>query len=173
MKTVPNEYCTGCGFCAVVCPKKCISMIENKEGFLYPSIDMLSCVKCGKCLFMCPLNNLNNKEEVTRAFAVQAKDKELLELSSSGAVFSLLAECILNQVGIVIGAAFNENNEVEHICIDAKEDLYKLRGSKYVQSDITKVYIPIKNALESGKKVMFVGTPCQTAAIYKWGGMYL
>ncbi len=165
---IPHDNCTGCGICRVLCPKHCITMVENKEGFKYPIIDEEVCIQCGKCVQVCTLNNLKEHKETTRAYAMQALDSQLLESSSSGGVFSLLAEEIFNEKGVVVGAAFDENFEVSHVCIDSVEDLHRLRGSKYVQSDINTVYEPIKRALLAGKKVMFTGTPCQVDAINQY-----
>lgn len=165
---IPHDNCTGCGICRALCPKNCIAMIENEEGFKYPIIDEEVCIQCGKCVQVCTLNNLEEHKEETRAYAIQALDSRIVECSSSGGVFSLLAEEIFDEKGIVVGAAFDENFEVNHVCIDSIEELHRLRGSKYVQSDINAVYEPIKKALLAGKKVMFTGTPCQVDAINQY-----
>ncbi len=165
-KTINNiKNCTGCGACLNICPVKAISMKRNKEGFLYPTIDENKCIKCGLCFNKCPaehtiLNNNSNPD----CFALSAND-DLRKDSSSGAVFPLLAEYILNKKGYVCGATWRDDNLVEHIIISDKKDLYKLKGSKYLQSDTKSVFSEIETLLNDGKLVLFSGTPCQVAGL--------
>ena len=164
IKINKKENCSGCNACAAACPKNCIKMISDNEGFLYPSVDENICVKCGLCDKICPIlnNKLNSSHSFeSTAFAAINKDDEIREKSSSGGVFTLLAEEVLNRNGVVFGAAFVDNFEVGHICVDNLEDLAKLRGSKYVQSKIGNTYIQAKEYLENGREVLFSGTPCQ------------
>ena len=127
--------CCGCSACYQCCPKKAITMIENDEGFLYPQIDKDKCINCGLCVKSCPQLNktAEKKENFPKVYAVYNKNNgELLE-SSSGGMFSVIADFVLEKNGIVIGASYDKDNNVKHICVDNKKDLYKLSGSKYVQ----------------------------------------
>lgn len=160
------KNCTGCGACANVCPVGAIEMRANSEGFLYPHIDQTKCVNCGLCAKTCPVNNYKHSDsEKPLCYAAMAKDS-IRAKSSSGGIFGVLAQYILKQNGLVCGAAWNtENRCVEHIIIQSLDDLSKLQSSKYIQSDTKKVYKEIKTALNSGKTVLFTGTPCQNAGV--------
>lgn len=162
-----KNNCCGCASCANACPKSCICMVKDDEGFLYPHIDETTCVHCGLCQKACPiLNSINDEERVPEAYAVKIKDIDLRLKSSSGGVFSGLANYILQQNGVVCGAAMTSDCKgVEHIIIDKQEDLYKLRGSKYVQSNVGFMYKETLTLLKSGKKVLFSGTPCQISGL--------
>ena len=164
--------CSGCHACASVCPKKCITMKRDPEGFLYPHADNSVCVECGLCEKVCPLLNRETKKEkqYPEAYAVVNSEAEIRETSSSGGVFTLIAEYILEQGGVVFGAAFNDKNEVEHIYTEDKKELYKLRGAKYVQSLIGDTYVQAKAFLEDGKKVLYTGTPCQIGGLKSFLG---
>ncbi len=133
---------------------------------MYPEIDKSKCVNCGLCKAKCPvlssLKSDNLKDKIPNAFTVKAKDLDLRLNSSSGGVFALLANYILKKGGVVCGAAMTMDcKSVKHIIIDNHEDLYKLRGSKYVQSNIDTVYKDLLPIIKSGKQVLFSGTPCQ------------
>lgn len=167
---VLEEDCCSCSACANRCPVNAITMQENKEGFLHPVINEDACVDCGQCLKVCP--SLNEKKENfldPKCYAVAAQD-EIRANSSSGGLFTILAEYIIKQGGIVCGAAFDEKWNVHHILVDKLEDLNKLKGSKYVQSAIENTYSEIQKLLNNGKKVLFSGTPCQVAGLYTFLG---
>lgn len=159
------DKCTGCHACMSVCPKQCIHMEENKEGFLYPVIDESKCVDCGLCKKTCMVSKKSESTFSKKAYAMMNLDEEERKKSSSGGVFSLLAKNILANNGVVYGVAFNDKYEVEHIRIDAISDLDKLRTSKYVQSKIGNCYVQAKQDLDKGIKVLFTGTPCQIAGL--------
>lgn len=164
-----NELCTGCGACAQVCLRQCITMAEDGEGFLYPRVDMELCVRCGLCERACPVLNAVYKDEPQpEAFAAHSRSLEIVNHSSSGGVFTLLATEILNAGGIVFGAAFDENWDVHHIGVEAAGALALLRGSKYVQSVMGDTYLKAKQALEVGRPVLFSGTPCQIAGLRRY-----
>lgn len=160
-----EKKCTGCGICSLKCPKKCITLEENKEGFLYPKIDEKKCIKCGLCKKTCP-NNTEIEKFHGKFYMAINKDEEILKNSSSGGAFSVLASYILSNNGIVIGA-YNDSKKrnLYHIVIDNVNDLYKIRGSKYYQSSILNVMSIIKENLKIGKFVLFSGTACQIAAL--------
>lgn len=164
--------CTGCSACSNVCPANAIKMEENSEGFLFPNIDKNICVNCGLCKKTCPAIQNNKKEpnELDYVYALAGND-EIRKNSSSGGIFSLIAEYVLNNNGFVCGASYSDNfTKVEHIIISDKSDLHKLQSSKYVQSYINNVFKDIKNLLTENKIVLFSGTPCQVAGLYSFLG---
>ena len=170
-KTIADiTNCTGCGACQNICSHKAISMQVNDEGFLYPVVDNKKCINCGLCLKKCPSKNPEYSNfGKPDCLAISAND-ELRRHSSSGGVFPLLAEYVLEQGGYICGAAWNQDNLVEHIIISKKDDLYKLKGSKYLQSDVKDVYCQIKKILKQEKLVLFSGTPCQVAGLNAYLG---
>ena len=168
-KVLVENNCTGCHACAQTCPKKCISMQQDGEGFLYPKINENLCINCGLCKKICPVFNcVKEGREPQTAYAAYALDETVRLKSSSGGVFTLLAENIIALGGAVFGAAFDEEQQLKHICVDTAEDLEKLRGSKYVQSEIGTSYVEAKKYLDSGRFVLFTGTPCQIAGLYAY-----
>jgi len=165
-----KKNCVGCAACANKCPQKCIVMREDNEGFVYPNIDKDSCISCGLCEKVCPVLNLPLHRPVENVYACYNKDRDIREKSSSGGCFSLLAEHVLIKGGYVVGAAFDSDLSVHHIMINQEKDLALLRGSKYVQSKIGNIYVNVKGALETGKEVLFSGTPCQVAGLVRFLG---
>ena len=160
-----KRVCCGCSACALKCPTKCISLIEDSEGFLYPRINTDDCINCGLCERVCPV--LNNKKEIEplKTIAAINKNEEIRMHSSSGGIFSFLSEQIINQGGVVFGAKFNDKWEVIHSYTDSIEKLRDFRGSKYVQSIIGTSYKKAEDFLIQGRKVLFSGTPCQIAGL--------
>ena len=167
---VKPQDCCGCGACYNKCPVGAISMQENEEGFLTPVIDEAKCTNCGLCLKACPSLNTEFKNNPQPECYAAMADDEIRMKSSSGGIFTLLAEYILDKGGYVCGAAFDDNWDVHHIIVDNKEDLAKLRGSKYVQSNTEDCYKQIKKLLDDDKYVLFSGCPCQVAALYSFLG---
>lgn len=162
-----KEMCCGCGACKNACENKCIEMKENKYGFIYPEmIYPEKCIQCRACEKVCPvLKEVMNNNEI-KVYAAQNKDIDVKKQSSSGGVFTLLAEEILKRKGIVYGAVFDEKLKVYHRGVTEYEELAKLRGSKYVQSDLGNCYSEIKKRLINNQEVLFSGTPCQIAGLY-------
>ncbi len=160
-----KENCTGCSACANICPRGCIAMVADSEGFCYPEVDAQLCADCGLCEDVCPMLHKPQQHPVVAVYGAKNKDDEVRYTSSSGGMFSLLAEEILRQGGVVVGAALDDKLTVRHILIDNAADLYKLRGSKYVQSEIGKIYSEVRRALRAGQRVLFSGTPCQVAGL--------
>lgn len=161
--------CTGCHACLSVCPKSAITMNENSEGFLYPQINSNKCIKCCLCERACPaLNPIKKKNEGTKAYAAINK-KEVIRLdSSSGGIFTAIAEKIIEENGVVFGAKFTSDFSVVHGWTDTIKGLADFRGSKYLQSVIGNSYKECNAFLESGRKVLFSGTPCQVQGLKKY-----
>lgn len=166
---VKKEDCYGCGACYNKCPVNAISMEYDDEGFLFPKIND-SCIECGQCSAVCPAIHPIALHETPESYAVWAEDEVRLK-SSSGGMFSLLADYILEQGGIICGAAYTEDfQSVYHTWAENKQELSPLRGSKYVQSDTNLTYQEAKSYLEAGKMVLYSGCPCQIAGLYNYLG---
>lgn len=161
-----KKECTGCSVCFQVCPHNCIKMQETKEGFHYPVIDEKLCTDCGLCAKRCHALNDNFKNDFKPQFYdVRANDKIRMK-SSSGGMFTLLADYVFENKGLVCGASWTKDwLGVEHIIIDDKKDLDKLRGSKYLESFLGNIFYEIKKLLNERKLVLFSGTPCQVSAL--------
>ncbi len=164
-----KSECCGCFACKNICPRNAILMIEDDKGFKYPSINHNSCINCGLCEKVCPIKaDIREKKTLPKSYAAINIEENIRMKSSSGGIFSLIAEHIINNDGIVFGAAFNDKFLVEHIKINNIEYISKVRGSKYIQSDINYTYKEAKKYLEAGKKVLFTGTPCQIEGLQKY-----
>lgn len=169
IQSVDKLKCSGCHACKAICPEKCIDMRKNSEGFLYPEVDKDKCIDCNLCERICPILNMDGNSNIIETFAAINKNEDCRSNSSSGGVFSLFAEYILKNQGLVYGAIMSiDCKSVYHFGIETTEELYKLRGSKYVQSVIGDIFVDIKQKLENGKKVLFSGTPCQVAGLKKY-----
>lgn len=163
--------CCGCSACAQVCPVRCITMEADEEGFLYPHVNRESCVGCGACERVCPILNALSAIDQQPAYAEPHayggwhRDKAVRNDSSSGGAFTLFANYVLEHGGIVFGASLDEDLVVRHLAVERLDDLAQLRGSKYVQSVIGAAYAQVKESLEQGRTVLFIGTPCQAAGL--------
>lgn len=159
--------CCGCFACSQICPKQCIKMSLDNEGFYYPSVDKDACINCGMCEKVCPELN-NNKErnwEVPKVYEAYALDEETRIGSTSGGIFSVLAEKMYDEGAFVVGAVYDEDFKLKlHISKD-KNDIYRLRGSKYIQAEVGDTFIKIKDLLSKGEKVFICTTPCQILAL--------
>lgn len=165
---VTKKDCCGCHACAISCPKGCITMQRDAEGFWYPRVDEGACIKCGLCEKVCPVLNAVPADDSAQpeAFAAINPEEQVRLESSSGGVFSALANRVLEEDGVVFGAAWTEDfREVRHIGVESVAELAKLRGSKYVQSTLGASYLQVKKHLEEGRKVLFSGTPCQAEGL--------
>lgn len=171
MKILDNmESCYGCGACFNVCPADAIAMKENADGFFEPVVDENRCISCGKCRQVCPSVNCqypNEQEPDIYAFAAEEK---ILYDSSSGGIFTFLAEHILKLRGYVVGAAYDSEFRVNHIIIHDVEELDKIRRSKYLQSSIGNTFQKTKAFLEQGSYVLYSGCPCQIAGLLRFLG---
>ncbi len=165
-----KKLCTGCGACVNICPVNALHMEKNPQGFLYPTVDPDVCTDCKRCKKICPkLHAYQGNTDSPQCYAARAKDT-VRQVSSSGGMFTVLAQYVLEQGGVVCGAAMEQDFYVHHICIDCSEDLYRLRQSKYVQSDMGLVYREIGRYLADNRMVLFTGCPCQTAAARNYFG---
>lgn len=162
---VTIESCCLCGNCVDVCPVQAISYNNNYHTFHYPVINTEKCIHCGKCEEVCPAVNPLKQQAVIGSYAAKHNDKDILRASTSGGVFSAVAAYVIENGGIVYGATFTDNFKVKHIGVTSLDELSKLRGSKYVQSDLTGVFIDIKKQLADENNVLFTGCPCQCAAL--------
>jgi coenzyme F420-reducing hydrogenase beta subunit len=160
-----KSICTGCHACFSICPASSISMREDAEGFLYPEINNRLCTKCSLCENICPVLVQGDERKPLRVYAAKNQDEQIRFESSSGGMFTLLSEAIILQGGVVFGARFNEKWEVIHDYTETVKGLTVFRGSKYVQSVIGDTYKHAKRFLESGRMVLFSGTPCQIAGL--------
>ena len=170
---IAMQDCCGCHACASVCPKQCISMKPNGEGFLYPQVEEALCVNCGKCEAVCPVLHpaVPDANGGPAAYAAIHPDARIRAESSSGGVFSALAKEVLDRKGIVFGAAWTEDfRKVRHIAVESEEELSSLRGSKYLQSEMGDCYVRVRSALEAGRAVLFSGTPCQVEGLHAFLG---
>lgn len=165
IKIKSKECCTGCEACAQICPVDAINFESDNEGFLYPIVDHRKCTECGACERVCPVVNKNETREPIRIYAAKNRNEQIREASSSGGIFTLLAEAIIRDGGVVFGAKFNEQWEVVHDYTETIDGIAAFRGSKYVQSRIADNFKRAKEFLDAGRRVLFSGTPCQIAGL--------
>lgn len=163
-----KSLCCGCNACAQSCPKQCIEMLADEEGFLYPFVDLSQCINCGLCTKVCPTINQDSPKEPLAVYAAKNKNESIRLNSSSGGIFTPLAEHIISECGVVFGAMFDDEWNVKHSYTETIEGLAKFRGSKYVQSTIGDSYSVAKKFLTENRKVLFSGTPCQIAGLKKF-----
>lgn len=158
-----KHNCCGCSACVQACPKQCISFRQDDEGFFYPSVNKEICVDCGLCDKVCPYLNQNDSSKPIDVYASMNPDENVRQKSSSGGIFSMLAERTIRNGGVVFGAKFNENWEVVHDYTETVDGIKDFQGSKYVQSIIGDSFKKAKTFLTEGREVLFSGTPCQIA----------
>lgn len=165
-----GKDCCGCTACEQVCLVQCIEFKPDKEGFMYPVINEDLCIGCGKCVKHCPVMNETTRHNEPVMYGAKLKKPELAKESSSGGVFVIMAQNILKKGGVVFGCAYDENLVARHIAIESEDELYKLKNSKYVQSDMTGIYAQVKKALDDDRYVLFTGTGCQSAGLCSYLG---
>ena len=165
IEILKKEDCVGCNACVQRCPKQCISMHEDEQGFLYPKVDLSLCIHCDLCEKVCPVINQAEPRKPTETYAAKNPDYDVRMSSSSGGIFYALAMKIIEDGGVVFGAKFNEQWEVVHDYAETLEGIKAFQGSKYVQSRIGDTFLQAEEFLKAGRKVMFTGTPCQIAAL--------
>ena len=162
---VNKKDCCGCEACVQRCPRHCISLHEDEERFLYPRVDTSACIGCGLCEKVCPVINRGDEHEPVASYAAKNPNEDVRMSSSSGGIFSALAEEVLSDGGVVFGAMFDRDWNVVHGYVESKEELGRLRGSKYVQSHIGDSYKQAEEFLKQGRKVLFSGTSCHIAGL--------
>lgn len=164
-----KSTCNGCGACSLICPVNAIKMQEDSEGFLYPIVDEEKCIKCNKCRNVC--SNFNTKQEKNeKAYASINKSKEQLNEASSGGMYYLLADYVINNNGVVCGVTYNEDLEVVHEFAETMQECRKFCGSKYVRSNLQDSYLKVKEFLENDRYVLFTGTACQVNGLKQYLG---
>lgn len=172
LELAEKAKCTGCGACKSVCHNNAIKMEPNKDtGFLYPVINDELCVECGLCKKSCPILREKNSDFQKEIFAAYSLNEGIRKNSSSGGVFSLLAEKVINNGGVIFGVSMSDDcRRAEHIAVYDFKDIEKLRGSKYLQSNTKNSYSEAKRLLNENKDVLFSGTPCQVAGLKSFLG---
>lgn len=164
--SLANEaICTGCGICAAICTHGCIRMKEGILGHVFPKIDTASCVGCGQCEHICPALHPQPLNPIQSAYASWSKDPVVYRSSASGGIATELSKVFLRNGGVVYGCAMLPNVDVRHVRVDKVEDLEPLKSSKYVHSSIIGVIPSLRKDIADGRQVLFIGTPCQVAAV--------
>ena len=164
-----KQRCCGCGVCVNACPQKCISMEEDREGFLYPAIDQERCINCNLCERVCPVIQAeSDREFAQQGYIVQHRNDEVRKDSTAGGAFTAIAQYVLSQGGVVFGAAYDENFAVHHLAVEIEEELRRFRNSKYVQSRTVESFEKTKEYLLDGRMVCFSGTPCQIEGLKRY-----
>ena len=163
MITIKNKKdCCGCSACYSICPKSCIEMKADEEGFLYPNVNKDICINCGLCEKVCPIiNKTSEKKTKQEGYLVQIKDEKIRAESTSGGAFTAIAKYVLDRKGVVFGVQYDKDLNVVHSYVENEADLKLYRNSKYVQSEIGDTFKQAKKFLDIGKWVCFSGTPCQ------------
>lgn len=164
---IDKKQCCGCTACASACPKKCIRMIEDSEGFIYPSLNSDMCINCGLCDRVCPMHMEYDDSVIPETVVARDTRKNVLAKGTSGSIFTSIMEYVLNNNGVIYGVVVDDDKVVKHIRVDSVDDdnVSKIPNSKYCRSDIEGIYVQINIDLIDGKLVCFSGTPCQTAGL--------
>lgn len=170
IEIVNKQDCSGCSACYNKCPKNAIVMVDDEKGFKYPHIKKELCINCGLCHKICPIINSKQIQNKPQAYACYNKNEQVRLSSSSGGIFTLIAQNIIEQGGVIFGAVFDSVFSVKHTYIEKIEELDKLRTSKYLQSRIENTYKEAEKFLKENRKVLFTGTPCQIEGLISYLG---
>lgn len=165
---IDKTKCSGCGSCFNVCPRHCITLKPDEEGFLYPYIEKAKCVSCGLCEKACPILEPYEKRNPINSFAIKHNEEPTRMLSSSGGFFPAMFAKIIEENGVVCAVEFDDSFETHHICVEDSTKLKDLIGSKYIQSRTECCYKQISLFLKAKRKTLFVGTPCQVAGLSRF-----
>lgn len=169
MITITDKHnCCGCSACASACPKHCITMQSDNEGFLYPTVDIDKCIDCHLCERICPCINSEQSQNPIVSFGAKSNDDSIRRQSSSGGIFTAIAEGVICKGGVVFGASFDNEWKVVHTYTETTDGIAAFRGSKYVQSSIGDSYKQVLVFLKAGREVLFSGTPCQVAGLKRF-----
>ena len=166
---IPNE-CTGCGACSSICPKRCIEIKPDRDGFYFPVVDFEKCIECKSCEKVCHIVSPEDKTPITRTdfYVYRTGDANLRRESTSGGAFSLFANYVLNEGGVVFGSRYNGEKERLEVCSTDVCGLGPLRKSKYIESFVGNVFADIRKELKEGRRVLYCGTPCQAAGLRQY-----
>lgn len=171
IEVTDKKKCCGCTACQQICPSSCISMREDGEGFKYPYIIGEKCINCHLCERVCPvLNRFEAKEHPLSSYLSKTQNNQIRVLSSSGGIFTEIAKLVLKKGGVVFGAKFKKEWDVEYDFTDNEDGLSAFRGSKYVQADINSSYSKVRQFLKQGRVVLFTGTPCFVSGLLHFLG---
>lgn len=169
IKLENKKDCCGCMACVQICPNECIGIKSDEEGFNYPSVNTDACINCGLCNKVCPIiNNKKNQHIPLKVYASKNLNEDIRLESSSGGIFTALAEKIIKHDGVVFGVSFDKHWNAVHTYTETIEGISAFRGSKYVQSYIGATYKEVKSYLKKGREVLFSGTPCQIAGLKRY-----
>ena len=171
MELCDSSKCVGCGICALRCPSNAIAMVTDSNGFSYPLLNQQLCIDCGTCRSVCPVLSGSDTSENYLPFGVFACWNRHIEIrlaSSSGGIFSVLADTILSKGGVVYGAVFDASLKVTIIRTEHRFEVEKMRGSKYIEADLGNVFKMVAHDIREGKTILFSGTPCQNAALRRY-----
>lgn len=168
IKIQDKTLCCGCSACAMKCPKHCITMQEDSEGFLYPVVNETDCIDCGLCEKVCHELHPYDERKPLNVYAAINKDEQLRMNSSSGGIFYLLAEKTLSEGGVVFGVRYDDDWQVVLDYAETMEDVKLFMGSKYVQARTGSSYKDAEIFLKQGRNVLFSGSPCQIAGLHHY-----
>lgn len=168
IKIKRREDCCGCGACEQVCPKHSISLIPDNEGYWYPQVDTNTCIDCHLCEKACPVINQEQERIPIKVYAAINKDESIRSKSASGGIFTIVAEKVIEQGGVVFGVKFDDEWNVVFDYTETLEGLGAFRRSKYVQAWLGNTYSQVKDFLSKNRIVLFVGTPCQVAGLRRF-----
>ena len=143
-------------------------MVEDAEGFKFPKVDVSTCTDCGLCEKVCPILHPESEKNVTQVIGAKHKDGAIRKASSSGGAFSLFADMVISEGGVVVGCAMDKNLQAIHVICKTKDELTHLRSSKYVQSNMDGIFLQVRKLLQQRQKVLFSGTPCQVAGLRRF-----
>lgn len=170
MEICKISNCTGCGACADACPKKCITIQHDTQGFYRSYVDDSLCVNCHRCAQICPANHSNKPNRIQKTYKARRTDNRAAAYSSSGGIASTVSEYIVGLGGVVAGCGYDESLCLKHSIASRVDELEKFKGSKYLQSNTSGIYHQVQKQLQIGKVVLFTGTPCQVSALHNYLG---
>lgn len=168
IQILDKKDCCGCNACVQRCPKQCIKMQPDNEGFQYPLVDTTLCIDCKLCEKVCPIINDSTPQQPLKVYAAYNTDEEVRLQSSSGGIYTLLAVATIKEGGVVFGVKFNEEWIPEFGYTETMEGIAPFRGSKYIQAIVGNAYKQAEDFLKNGRKVLFCGTPCQVSGLNKF-----
>ena len=164
----PHDQCTGCAACLNSCSHDAIKMVKGINGHLYPEVNDDVCVGCKLCVNTCPTNHLPEYHQNKAAYVATSVDSDEAKTSTSAGIATAFSRFIIRQGGVVYGSSGIDCTHVHHIRIDSENELYKIKGSKYVHSAIEDIFLKVKNDLKAEMKVLFIGTPCQVSGLLSY-----